>query len=202
MRHPRPTPEPGRPRKRSVRGRFLGLDHVWVRRWQRFKMPLWMEASLKAFVRIGDGWGWLVMTLLLALLFPRAHFLYLIGQGVCAAAVSIPLYWLLKATIRRTRPHMLFKRIIPRVSPRDIYSFPSGHTMNNLAIGVSLAAHLPWLWPFALAIPVATGLLRVLFGVHFVSDIVAGTVFGLLAGFGAVGIYPLLLSLWRVAGAS
>jgi undecaprenyl-diphosphatase len=141
------------------------------------------------------------MTLLLALLFPRERFLFLAGQGLCAAALSIPLYWVLKSSFRRTRPHMLFKRIVPRVSPRDIYSFPSGHTMNNLAIGVALAMHLPLLWPFALAIPVATGLLRVLFGVHFVSDIVAGSIFGLLAGFAAVWIYPLLAAAFHINGA-
>jgi len=190
------------PRKRSVRGHVLGLDHVWVRRWQRFRMPVWVERSLKAFVKVGDGWGWLAMTLLLALIFPRERFLFLVGQGLFAAALSIPLYWVLKASFRRTRPHMLFKRVIPRVSPRDVYSFPSGHTMNNLAIGVALAVHLPLLWPFALAIPVATGLLRVLFGVHFVSDIVAGTIFGLFAGFLAVWVYPLLKTFSWILGSS
>jgi len=58
--------------------------------------------------------------------------------------------------------------------------------MNNLAIAASLAFHLPLLWPAALALPVAIGLLRVVFGVHFVSDIVAGTVFGLLTAWIAV----------------
>ncbi len=174
---------------------------MWVRRWQRLRLPDWLERALQAFVRMGDGWGWLVMTVLLALVTTRERFLFLVGQGVCAAAVSIPLYWGLKATFRRARPYTIFKNIVPRVSPRDIYSFPSGHTMNNLAIGVSLAVHLPWLWPFALAIPVATGLLRVLFGVHFVSDIVAGSVIGLLTGSAAVAAYPVLFSLWGAAGA-
>jgi undecaprenyl-diphosphatase len=72
--------------------------------------------------------------------------------------------------------------------------------MNNLAIGVGLALHIPWLWPFALAIPVATGLLRVLFGVHFVSDIVAGTIFGLLAGLASHWLYPYLLFIWGEYG--
>jgi undecaprenyl-diphosphatase len=180
-------------------GRVVNLDHIWVRRWQRLRLPVWLERILLAFVRMGDGWGWLVMTVLLALVTPRADFLFLVGQGLCAAVVTMPLYWILKATIRRARPYTIFRNIVPRVAPRDLYSFPSGHTMNNLAIGVSLAVHLPWLWPFALAIPVATGLLRVLFGVHFVSDIVAGSIIGLLAGFAAVAAYPVLLALWNTA---
>lgn len=186
-------------RRRGI-GRVLELDHAWVRRWQRLRLSPRVERVLQAFVRLGDGWGWLCMTLFLAVLLPRDRFLYLAGQGLCAAALSIPLYGILKTTIRRTRPYMLFKSIVPRVSPRDVYSFPSGHTMNNLAIFVSLAVHLPWLWPFALAIPVATGLLRVLFGVHFLSDIVGGTVLGLLVGACAVALYPLLLSLATAGG--
>ncbi|HLU69496.1 MAG TPA: phosphatase PAP2 family protein [Fibrobacteria bacterium] len=185
--------------RRSMGGRVVNLDHIWVRRWQRLRLPVWLERILLAFVRMGDGWGWLVMTVLLALVTPRADFLFLVGQGLCAAVVTMPLYWILKATIRRARPYTIFRNIVPRVAPRDLYSFPSGHTMNNLAIGVSLAVHLPWLWPFALAIPVATGLLRVLFGVHFVSDIVAGSIIGLLAGFAAVAAYPVLLALWNTA---
>lgn len=187
-------------RRRGI-ARALGLDHVWVRRWQRLRLPPRVERALLTFVRLGDGWGWLCMTLLLALVLPRERFLFVAGQGLCAAAVSVPLYGFLKATIRRTRPYMLFKSIVPRVSPRDVYSFPSGHTMNNLAIFVALAVHLPWLWPLAFAIPIATGLLRVLFGVHFVSDIAGGTLLGLLAGGVSVWLYPVILSLVEGAGA-
>lgn len=182
-------------RKRGVGRHVVGLDHVWVRRWQRIRLHAGVETLLKAFVRMGDGWGWLVMTLVLAVLYPRDRFLFLAGQAVLAAVFSVPLYWIIKATFRRTRPHDLFKRIVPRVDPRDEYSFPSGHTMNNLAIGVGLAVHIPWLWPFALAIPLATGFLRVLFGVHFVTDIVAGVLFGLAAGLGAAAVYP-FLAVW------
>jgi undecaprenyl-diphosphatase len=179
-------------RKRTLPGLFRSLDHILVRRWQRIRLHACLEGVLKAFVRMGDGWGWLVVTLALALLYPRERFLFLAGQGVLAAVFSVPLYWVLKATFRRTRPHALFKRIVPRVAPRDVYSFPSGHTMNNLAIGVALAVHIPWLWPFALAIPLATGLLRVLFGVHFVTDIAAGALLGMAAGLAAAAVYPSL----------
>lgn len=180
-------------KRRSPRGVLLLWDRIWVRRWHRFRGPDWLERMLFVFMKLGDGWGWLGLTLLLALLLPRERFLQLAVQGILAAAITLPLYWILKASFRRARPHALFKRIIPRVSPRDVYSFPSGHTMNNLAIGVSLAWHLPLLWPFALALPIATGLLRVVFGVHFISDIVAGTLFGVTAGILAIVAYVVWL---------
>jgi undecaprenyl-diphosphatase len=184
---------PGRRGRRGVQRRRLALwDRLWVRRWHRLRGPAWLDRALVLFVRLGDGWGWLGITLLLAMLLPRDRFLFLAGQGLFAAGVSLPLYWILKSSFRRHRPYALFKGIIPRISPRDLYSFPSGHTMNNLAIGVSLAFHLPVLWPFALALPILTGLLRVVFGVHFISDIAAGTVFGLLAGVAAALLWQAL----------
>src|SRR5690606_2290417 len=80
--------------RRSMGGRVVNLDHIWVRRWQRLRLPVWLERILLAFVRMGDGWGWLVMTVLLALVTPRADFLFLVGQGLCAAVVTMPLYWI------------------------------------------------------------------------------------------------------------
>lgn len=186
------TPAAGR-RRRSPRSLLLLWDRVWLRRWHRYRGPLWLDRLLLALVRLGDGWGWGLVVLVLATTLPLPRFAWMTGQGLFAAALTIPLYAMMKARFRRVRPHQRFKRVSARVSPRDEYSFPSGHTMNNLAIAVSIAFHLPWLWPFALALPVGIGLLRVMFGVHFVSDIVAGTVFGLLVGGIAFLVFPLLV---------
>ena len=180
-------------RRRSPRGILLLWDRLWVRRWHRYRGPVWLDRMLLALVRLGDGWGWGLVAGALALALPWPHFAWIAGQGLFAAVLSVPLYAALKASFRRARPHQRFKRVSARVSPRDAYSFPSGHTMNNLAIAAGIAWHLPWLWPFALAMPVGIGLLRVMFGVHFVSDIVAGTVLGLLAGWAAVALYSRIL---------
>jgi undecaprenyl-diphosphatase len=183
----------GRDAPRRGRHRRLQVwDRLWVRRGQNLRIPEWLDRLLIFFVKLGDGWGWLPIAGLFAVILPLPRFFWIAGQGLFAVCISLPLYWVLKASFRRTRPHALFKRVSARVAPRDAYSFPSGHTMNNLAIAASLAFHLPWLWPLALALPVALGLLRVVFGVHFVSDIVGGTVCGLLAAWAAVAFYPYL----------
>jgi undecaprenyl-diphosphatase len=179
-------------RRRTPKRHILLWDRVWLRRWQRLKPPAWLDRILVVFVKLGDGWGWIPVAAGLAAILPAQRFLAIAGQGLLAAAVSVPSYRLLKASFRRTRPYALFKRVAARIPPRDAYSFPSGHTMNNLAIAASIAWHLPWLWPLALAIPLSIGLLRVMFGVHFVSDIAAGAVFGLIAAAGAVALYPAL----------
>lgn len=163
-----------------------------MRSWQRLQLHPGIRRFLFLFVRLTDGWIWMILAVLLALFLPADRFFDLLIQGLIAGAVTLPSYWGLKSFFRRTRPHNMFKRIVPGVSPRDLYSFPSGHTMNNLAVGVSLAFHVPMLWPIALLLPVIVGLLRVLFGVHFILDVVAGFLFGLPAGLIAVGLHALL----------
>ncbi len=181
-------------RRRPRVRRYVSLmDRRLARRWHGVRVPPRLERALIFFVRLGDGWIWPLAALALALALPRERALYLIGQGLLAAALSLPSYWGLKALFRRARPGDLYSRIVPRVSPRDLYSFPSGHTMNNLAIGAALALHLPWLWPLTLSIPVAIGLLRVLLGVHFLSDVAAGTILGLATGIVAWLLWPVLL---------
>jgi undecaprenyl-diphosphatase len=161
-----------------------------MRRTGRIKVPLWLHRVLVAFVRSGDGWGWLFVTLALLLVLPPARVELLLGQALVALSISLPLYWALKLTIRRARPFVLFKSVSARVPPLDTYSFPSGHTMNNMAVAACMAFHLPWLWPLALVVPLSLGLLRVLYGVHFVTDIVGGAVLGLTVALIATWIYP------------
>jgi membrane-associated phospholipid phosphatase len=56
-------------------------------------------------------------------------------------------------------------------------------------VAACMALHLPWLWPLALLVPVSLGLLRVLYGVHFVTDIVGGALLGLAVALIASGVY-------------
>ena len=160
-----------------------------MRRSGRIEVPLWLHRVLVAFVRSGDGWGWLFVTLALLLVLPPARVELLLGQAMVALAISLPVYWTLKLTIRRARPFVLFKSVSARVPPLDTYSFPSGHTMNNMAVAACMALHLPWLWPLALVVPLSLGLLRVLYGVHFVTDIVGGAILGLIVALIAFWVY-------------
>jgi membrane-associated phospholipid phosphatase len=96
---------------------------------------------------------------------------------------------------------LLWGRDRPPVPERlvDIstYSFPSGHAMMSallatVAIAVMLRSTTPWLrQPAVLAVPVvislAIGISRIYLGAHWVTDVLAGWVFGAL--WGAVWIY-------------
>lgn len=176
-------------RRHRSRRRPLGFwDRLWLRRGRSIRISERARRALVAFVRLGDGWLWILVALLLWVFLPSVLFRRAAATGLLAACISLPVYWGVKAAFRRARPYTLFTWISPAISPRDRYSFPSGHTMNNLAVAAALALHVPWLWPLAVGVPVTMGLLRVLFGVHFVSDILGGLVLGLACAFAAYGL--------------
>ncbi len=184
----------GRAEKRPPRRRLAVWDRLVVRRWQRVALPTGINRLLVIFVRVGDGWGWAVIAGALYLAQPWDRFKFIVGQAFLAVAISLPVYWALKLGFRRARPFALARRLSPRVPPLDKYSFPSGHTMNNLAVAMTLALHIPRLWPLALAVPLSLGLLRVLYGVHFITDIAGGAMLGALSAMGAHWLFPRFFS--------
>jgi len=133
---------------------------------------------LRIFVRIGDGWFWAAVVFLIFLSKPQNEF-SILCQCLLALAISLSLYWPLKLGIRRSRPFDWMPGISAGVPPLDKFSFPSGHTMHNLAVGLTVAHYFPpAFWPLAI-IPFIWGLFRIYFGVHFLSDVVVGGFLGI-----------------------
>jgi membrane-associated phospholipid phosphatase len=81
-------------------------------------------------------------------------------------------------------------------------AFPSGHATGSAAFYLALAVLLlplvgrsrrPWLWVMATVVPVIVAATRVLLGVHYPTDVVAG----LLIGWGWVAACTALFAAWR-----
>ncbi len=87
-------------------------------------------------------------------------------------------YKFFKSTFRRNRPPAAIPGYKSEVEPADQFSFPSGHTSAAFFMVGSLVFFYPWvawlLYPWACFVGVA----RVMLGVHFPSDIVAGAFLG------------------------
>ena len=133
---------------------------------------------VQALTYLGDGATWWVLlsATALYLLWRRRHRLALfvavtgVGGGLLNLAV--------KAGVGRARPDL-----VDPVSYASGFAFPSGHTMNSaIGVGVLLTVFLPQLsarWrPPAVAagavVALVVGSSRVLLGVHWMSDVIAG----------------------------
>jgi undecaprenyl-diphosphatase len=174
--------------------RFIAWEHALVRHAQGIRLPRRAARLLVVFVRVGDGWGWALVAAGLFLFLPWLRFKIVAFQALLAVAISLPLYWGLKLFFRRQRPFAALPGISARVPPLDRYSFPSGHTMNNLAVALTLALNFPRLWPLAVSVPLLLGLLRIFFGVHFLTDIGGGILLGVMSSLSAHWLFLRLFS--------
>ncbi|MCE9685940.1 phosphatase PAP2 family protein [Shewanella sp. AS16] len=128
-----------------------------------------------------SGDGHLYLYLSVGLLLTQAqgqHFFNLVLAGFL---VELPLYLLLKNSIRRPRPcHVV--GAVALFEPSDKFSLPSGHTAAAFVLAFAVLTVYPAFALLAYAWAGLIGLSRIVLGVHYPLDIVAGACLGTGAG--------------------
>ncbi len=154
---------------RSVWGFIERRDHRVMRRMNRWRAPRWIRYWMIAATRMGDGWLWYGLGIML-LLYGGPQRFSAIGAAGAAAIGGIFVFIVLKRLSRRPRPCQLK------------FSFPSGHTMTAFSIALVISYFYPSLEGtlFFLAFSIAVS--RVVLGMHFLSDVLAGIVLGVALG--------------------
>jgi undecaprenyl-diphosphatase len=139
-----------------------------------------------AATRLGDGWAWVAVLLTVPGHADHHEARVLAEALVAVTAVNVVLVTL-KRTCRRSRPAP--PGCGREVAAPDRFSFPSGHTMNAFAVAVLISAHVPAAAPALLVIASSIGASRVVLGLHYPSDVVAGAVLGsALAGLAVLAL--------------
>jgi undecaprenyl-diphosphatase len=112
-----------------------------------------------------------------------------LGSAVLAVAVGIALFVNIKRVCGRRRPCALEPHCWAKLLPPDQFSFPSGHTITAFAVAVALGTFYPAMRPglFFCASSVAAS--RVVLGMHFLSDVLAGAVVGATLGTLSAGLF-------------
>ncbi len=80
--------------------------------------------------------------------------------------------------------------------PPDKYSFPSGHTITAFAIALPVGIFYPELQGGLLAAALLIASSRIMLGMHFLSDVIAGSIIGSVIG---VLSFELFIQLFRAA---
>lgn len=167
---------------------FVTRDHRIMRRVHRWLPPRWFRVWMMTSTRGGDGWLWYLAGVVVAL-FGGVHRLEALGAGAASAGASIGLYSCLKRVVCRRRPCAIEPHAWAELVPPDRFSFPSGHSMLAFAISVALSLFYPAAAAGLLFCAVSVAASRVVLGMHFLSDVLAGGAIGGLLGFAAWNLF-------------
>jgi undecaprenyl-diphosphatase len=137
--------------------------------------------------RLGDGVFW--YSLMLALLATGgAVALGPVGRMAGTGLLCTLIYKWLKSKTSRPRPFAVENAVRAGADPLDPFSFPSGHTLHAVAFTIVAVAFYPvlaWLLiPFTLLVAIS----RVVLGLHYPSDVLAGAALGALIALGALAL--------------
>lgn len=134
-----------------------------------------------ASTRGGDGWLWFSLCAALLVLGGDPRFLA-VGSAFLAASAGIAVFIILKRICNRTRPCHIRPHCWANLLPPDRFSFPSGHTITAFAVSVPLMLVYPPLTLPLLFCAFSVAASRVVLGMHFLSDVLAGAVIGTALG--------------------
>lgn len=164
-------------------------DHAVMRRVHRWSAPKWIRLWMICATRGGDGWLWYAMAIVM-LLFGGPERFRAVGASTLAASLGIAVFLSLKKATGRKRPCAIEPHCWSTLLPPDQFSFPSGHTITAFAVAIPLILAYPAMLAGLLFCALSIAASRVLLGMHFLSDVVAGALIG-----GALGYASALLLL-------
>lgn len=128
---------------------------------------------------LGDGIAWYALMAALLLRYRDAAVIPVLHMAGAGLFCTVAYKWL-KARTLRPRPYQLHSSIQHFIAPLDRFSFPSGHTLHAVAFSLVAAGYYP-----GLSVPLAVfslliAMSRVVLGLHYPSDVIAGAAIGAL----------------------
>jgi undecaprenyl-diphosphatase len=163
-----------------------------MRRIHRWRAPRWVRVWMLCATRGGDGWLWYAMGLVI-LLFGGPLRLLAVASAGLAAGAGILVFLFLKKKTGRKRPCAIEPHCWATLLPPDQFSFPSGHTITAFSVAVSLSLFYPSLMIGLLFCAASIAVSRVLLGMHFLSDVLAGALIGTGMGYSAAHLLAFAL---------
>lgn len=144
----------------NAASRYLSVLHL-------FRLVSWL----------GNGILWYLLMLALLLqggsdaVLPVLHMIFV--GAVCSAT-----YAMVKRRTGRLRPYEAVPSVSVGAAPLDAFSFPSGHTLHAVAFTLVALRHYPSLTLVLVSFTLLTAASRVVLGLHYPSDVLAGAAIG------------------------
>lgn len=163
-------------------------DHRVMRRMNRWRGPRWFRVWMILATRLGDGWVWYALGVLILLFGGRSRYVVL-GSAGLAVTTGILLFRILKKVSRRKRPCELEPHCWAMILPPDQFSFPSGHSITAFSIAVCVGHFYPAVEMPLLFLAASIAVSRIVLGMHFLSDVLVGSLLGAALGYTAFRVF-------------
>jgi undecaprenyl-diphosphatase len=152
----------------------------------------WPPRPVRVFMltmsRLGNGWLWYSLGVFLLIWGGKERYRAFLA-GALAALVAIFVFQRVKPLCRRRRPCELEPHCWAIITPPDRFSFPSGHAMTSFAIAITVGSFYPQYQPCLITVATLIALSRIVLGMHYVTDIVVGALFGAVIGYASLWIF-------------
>ena len=177
---------------------------LWIQEYLRSDL---LDPIVKFITHSGDhGYLWIGLLIIL-LCIPKTRKAALIGAATLLLTYIVT-NLCLKPLIGRTRPYEVIEGLTRIIGKQSDRSFPSGHTANSMAVGVSLwlvsrkyemlgdkKLYFPKVAGWVVLIwSVLVGLSRLYVGVHYPTDVLGGAIIAILNTIIVFAVYKKILA--------
>lgn len=172
--------------------RGSGAYQAWEQDCARWMHRATVKPSVLLLFRfvsfLGDGLIWFLLVTGIVI-WGGPHTAACLAQLAGMTALNLIVYKLIKRTTGRRRPFVTCPGIRVCANVLDEYSFPSGHTLHAVAVGMLVSAYYPLLMGPMILFAVLVAASRVVLGLHYPSDVVMGAAMGALSAWGALSFF-------------
>ena len=159
--------------------RFNKLDSALCVCVNRASQYRWVRLLFRVVSRLGDGVFWYAVMLGILYTQGKSGVLPSLHMALAGLTGTIIYKWVKGKTLR-PRPYEVRQDIWLTGIPLDRFSFPSGHTLHAVAFCSVALVYYPMLAWLLLPFTLMVGMSRMILGLHYPSDVLAGALIGLL----------------------
>jgi len=166
---------------------FYAVDCQLFRNINRYFDHKGLNIILQTITHTGGAVFTIAVTLLLMLFTNDVLQFTAIASALSLATSHLPVA-IIKKLYPRRRPYIVLDQINVTANPLKDHSFPSGHTTAIFSVIIPFVLYYPFLAIILIPIASIVGLSRIYLGLHYPSDVIAGSILG-----SAIGVFSFML---------